>query len=68
MSVKTPMQSFLAWSQENYLSDCAIALSPTGQLPACKLPITILGPENCSTSDGVSELPEQEYNLLHSGK
>lgn len=60
------MQSFLAWSPENYLPDCAIAIYPTGQLPVCKLPITILGPENCS--DGVSELPEQEYNLLHSGK
>lgn len=62
------MQLFLAWSPENYLPDCAITLSPTGQLPVHKLPITILAPENCSTSDGVSELPEQGYNLLHSGK
>lgn len=68
MSVKTTMQPFLAWSPENYLPDCAITLSPTGQLPVHKLPITVLAPENCSTSDGVTKLPEQGYNLLHSRK
>lgn len=62
------MQLFQAWIPESYLPDCGIALSPTGQLPICKLPITILGQENCSSSDDVSELPEQGYNLIHSGK
>ena len=68
MSAKTTMQQILAQSPEHTLPDCAIALQPTGQLLVCKLPIATLELENYSVSDGVSEYPEQGYNLLQSGR